>query len=1299
LLKYQAVSLSGLAARVAVTLKHRRKMSNLPRSIPFPPLLRPRLLFIFGAILLFFLAATIVALAQSENTFFARIFFPVLFSLAAAAGWFFLWRLARALYARQHEIEGLMLDEMRYRSILATAVDAIITIDEYGIIGSVNPAAERIFGYAAAEMIGRNINMLMPEPDASRHDSYLAAYRQGGAAKIIGIGRQVTALRKNGEQFLGELAVSEVILGEQRLFTGIIRDISARVRMEQELLRQKSLFAGTFHDSPDALVVIDKNQRLLMCNPAFYDLFGWQAPAVLNQPSALLFAPDNSRRVLFHTDQTATRAPYIIHYQTRDARVFPGETLSSALHDEHGKIYAYLNVIRDISARLRGEEELRHSRANLAEAQRLAKLGSWHWDIQENRLSWSNEVYRIFGLDKSEGISYETFLAQVHRADVDKLKAAEARAHRRQSYNVEYRIRWPGGTVRWVHALAEMHFDKNGQALRLSGTMQDITARKNHEAAIQRQTASLKALNDIAASSHADVQEQLHHALQVSARHLELETAIISHIEGAHYRPLCHIGLPFAPDSQVCALPHSYCELVLRAADVVAIDSPAASVYGGHPCYPTDAPQTYIGAPFMIRGKIYGTISFSAQQCYHRHFDESDREFMRMLARWCGTVLERAHAYEELRQSEERLQRSQTFANIGTWDWNIENGDLFWSERIAPLFGYAPGKLETTYANFIQAIHPDDRDRVMSAVNACIEQGREYNLEHRVLWPDGSVHWLLEKGDVVRDATGKALKMLGVVQDITERRQYQQELARFRQVIDASNQAIGIASLEGNLIYINPAHRALLHDPDGGVLGGDWHTLIPSHAHGMIDEIRATLARGQGWHGLLPVQTQDGGEFISYSNVNLVFDECGQPSFVFNIFYDYSDELKRRQEIQDAREQAEKANRAKSEFLSSMSHELRTPLNAIIGFAQLLEKSRKEPLSARQASHVHHILKSGRHLLVLINEVLDLAKIEAGRISISLESVDIQEILEESCQLVTALALERGVTLHQPPAPPPARRVLADRTRLRQVLLNLLSNAVKYNREHGEVRVSWQSHDDFLRLAVSDTGIGISAADVPYLFEPFNRLSAENSEIEGTGVGLALSKKLMELMHGEIGYDHAPENHGATFWIRIPLASESTTAPPLPRLTHPVTPNSHVLVLYIEDNPANLALMREVLSAWTQVEFLSAPSAELGLALAKKHQPDLIILDINLPGMNGIDAIRALKSQAATDAIPVIALSADAMPHTIDKALRAGFTRYLCKPIDITELQNTLQTFISPALESTTRRTAINTVAHSPDGT
>lgn len=512
----------------------------------------------------------------------------------------------------------------------------------------------------------------------------------------------------------------------------------------------------------------------------------------------------------------------------------------------------------------------------------------------------------------------------------------------------------------------------------------------------------------------------------------------------------------------------------------------------------------------------------------------------------------------QLLESEERLERSQEFANIGTWDWNIETGDLYWSERIWPLFGYKQDSTATTYDNFLAAIHQEDREHVTNAINRCVEFGEDYEIEHRVVWPDGSIHWLHESGDVVRSANGKPLHMLGVVRDVTARKEAE-------------------------------------------------HALIV------------------------------------------------------------------------AREDAETANRAKSQFLSSMSHELRTPMNAIMGFGQLLNMEIDRPLSESQQENVSEIMKASDHLLELINEVLDLAKIEAGRIDLSIEDVTLGNVLIESFQLILPLAQKRGITIEifrgdtEISIDELARDPLvvrADTTRTKQVILNLLSNAVKYNSENGKITIQCDLRDNnMVRVSITDTGEGLSQAQQAELFTAFNRLGQENSGIEGTGIGLVLSRHIVELMGGQISVESEP-GKGSTFWFELPVGSGVDTSADQAASSAMVDLDlkDARTVLYIEDNPANLRLVTQLLSRLPNLHMWSAHEPLLGLDVAIDKKPDLILLDINLPGIDGFEVLRLLKEKDETRDIPVMAISANAMPKDIERGFEAGFVDYITKPIDISKL-------------------------------
>ena len=376
-------------------------------------------------------------------------------------------------------------------------------------------------------------------------------------------------------------------------------------------------------------------------------------------------------------------------------------------------------------------------------------------------------------------------------------------------------------------------------------------------------------------------------------------------------------------------------------------------------------------------------------------------------------------------------------------------------------------------------------------------------------------------------------------------------------------------------------------------------------------------------------------------------------------------------EMYRARKEAEIANQAKSNFLTSMSHELRTPLNAILGFSQLLESDPDNPLNPMQKESIEYISKAGWYLLALINEILDLAKIEAGRVDLSIKQENLGEIIDECINIIHPLAVKRAISIINR-ALQEAVRIKTDRTRLKQVLMNLLNNAVKYNRERGYITILAEKRDSGkVRISITDTGQGLSPDEVGSLFQSFNRLGAEKTEIEGTGVGLVISKKLVELMGGSIGVESL-QDMGSTFWIELDIfhasVQESRLAPDMNIPQELGKPTRHLTVLYIEDNPVNLRLVAQMLARRDDINMLSAHNGRLGIDLAMAHRLDVILLDINLPGMDGYEVLRKLKSHDETRNVPCLAISAHAMPEDIEKGLAAGFFNYLTKPLDVGRL-------------------------------
>jgi PAS domain S-box-containing protein len=611
---------------------------------------------------------------------------------------------------------------------------------------------------------------------------------------------------------------------------------------------------------------------------------------------------------------------------------------------------------------------------------------------------------------------------------------------------------------------------------------------------------------------------------------------------------------------------------------------------------------------------------------------------------------------------------------------------------------------------FNTAIRPGFESLVYKAV-----RGIEDIYELTYIRADGTRVPALVSVTALHGADGKLIGFLLIGTDNTARKQVEAEQALLdqrlrdqqfytRSLIESNIDPLITTDPRGMISDVNHQMETLAGRTRDELIGAPFRSCFtePQRAE---DAITRVLREGKVTNYELTALARDGKETVVSFNATTFHDRDRKLQGVFAAARDVTERKhfehalqESNVDLQAAREAAEKANRAKSEFLSSMSHELRTPLNAVLGFAQLMA-SEVPPPAAHQQRSIDQILKGGWYLLRLINEILDLAMIESGKVTMSQESMSMTDVLQDCKGMVEPQALKRGIAMTFPTFDN-VFYVHADRTRVKQVMINLLSNAIKYNGSGGSVIVQCVvSGKDRVRISVKDTGAGLSADQLAQLFQPFNRLGQEENGEEGTGIGLVVTKQLVELMGGLIGVESAV-GVGTVFWVEFAAA----VAPALENFEEvslerrPVAARElgdQPTLLYVEDNPANLALVEQLIARRGDLKLLTAIDAHLGIELARAYLPDVILMDINLPGMSGYGALKVLSQDPVTAHIPVLALSANAVPRDIEKGLEAGFFRYLTKPIRVREFMDALDVALHHAaknglLQSTDPATKVN---------
>jgi len=640
-------------------------------------------------------------------------------------------------------------------------------------------------------------------------------------------------------------------------------------------------------------------------------------------------------------------------------------------------------------------------------------------------------------------------------------------------------------------------------------------------------------------------------------------------------------------------------------------------------------------------------------------------------------VSEQRAAREALQSSERRLRLALAAGRMGTWLWDARTNRVHWDEALERVFGLEPGTFGGTYDAFLELIHPDDRAHVIERVDEAGRNSSDYEVEFRIRRRNGEVRWIDDRGQILSDASGRRIGITGVCWDSTERREAEQELrassARQRAVLETALDGIISIDRESRIIEFNPAAERIFGYRRDDVVGKRMPDLIipaglrAGHWNGMEQHLKTGHSAILGQRVELTALRADGTEFPVELAINRI---CGEPPTFTGYVRDITERRRYEADLKAAREAAEDANQAKSQFLASMSHELRTPLNAIIGYSEMLQEEATELGAAELLPDLAKIHTAGRHLLDLINDVLDLSKIEAGRMELFREAFDVCSAARDVVDTALPLAQKNGNELILN-CPEDAGSMNADLTKLRQSLLNLLSNSSKFT-QNGTIRLEIERRRersaDRMIFRVADTGIGIEPENVERLFEPFEQADASTSRrFGGTGLGLALSRRFCRLMGGDLTATSTP-GEGSVFTIELPVNVAPLEADPKRRTdAEPSSPGADVLV--VDDNPNARDLLDRTLRREGYRTALASSGVE-ALEIARKLRPAAITLDVMMPGMDGWAVLGQLKADPATCDIPVIMVT---VLEDRNLAYSLGASDYLTKPIDRERLASVLR--------------------------
>ncbi len=892
-------------------------------------------------------------------------------------------------------------------------------------------------------------------------------------------------------------------------------------------------------------------------------------------------------------------------------------------------------------------------KARLDLVQRLGHMGVWELDLATDTLQWDARMYEITGFDPSKDPPARAgaLMARVHPHDRTRLaQEIERCAHSAGEHDTRYRLMLPDGGVRDIHEVCITHNGPDGQPRRMTGVLIDET-----------ETAQRQRLTEASAQKWLRAID----LAEVSAWHLDSVTGR-GYFTASGYRLLgMDPDTPFIPLEALREKVHpDDLDKLMRASDEAMVSGRVI-----------DVEARYRGAHGQYRYLLTRRVA--------------ERDHNGEPIGLSGVSLDLTERIAERNRTQafvQRIDRVTNAAGVGIWSVDMETREIEWNDQMYRLYGVPREQAAPDSRRWLnELVHPDDRDiaRGHRPVMGTGPHGR--HAEFRVVRPDGSVRWVASWSR--RETLGGRDTAFGVNLDITDLQRTQTELRQMQERVRLATESAGIGTWERDLRTDVATWDAQSYRLRGLPVGPEALTPELRRQSAHLSDI-PTLAslrehvrhHGDNYEDEFRVVWPDGSVRWLATRGLIKRDAQGEAERLVGVTWDITERRRADQALRD-KAAAEQASEAKSQFLARMSHELRTPLNAVLGFAQLMSNDPAEVLSVSQRSRVDRVQSAGLHLLALIDDVLDLATIESDAMPLADEPVSLQRVLDDVLQWTQMQAAQTGVTVQ---AQAMSGWVRGDPRRVRQIVSNLVSNAIKYNRPGGKVWLSAQAclhqGQPAWTMVIHDTGRGLSPEQRAQLFQPFNRLGAERGSVQGTGIGLAIVHNLVRLMGGEVAVTSAP-GEGSEFRVTLPADNQQVVSDHMPLSgfntdLHPTVPSEQLRVLYIEDNPVNVLLVQELIAMRNDVRLSIAEDGTTGVMLARTEQPQVVLVDMQLPDFDGFEVLRRIRAERSLDDSSIVALSANAMPDDVNRALQAGFDDYWTKPIDFSAFLRSLAALV-----------------------